>query len=155
MVRIIRTHEENPHFMALVRELDADLAKRDGDEHPFYAQFNKLHLIKHVVLAYADEIPVGCGAMKEYADTIMEIKRMYTIPAMRGKGIAGRVLHELESWASLLGYSSCILETGLQQPEAIALYNRSGYKQIPNYGQYAGITNSVCFEKELHEKTLN
>ncbi len=58
-------------------------------------------------------------------------------------------LAELEKWAAELGYNKCVLETGKKQPEAIALYKRSGYKIIPNYGQYIGIENSVCFEKAI------
>jgi GNAT superfamily N-acetyltransferase len=79
----------------------------------------------------------------------MEIKRMYTLPECRGKGIATKVLIELEKWANELSYEKCILETGKKQPEAIALYKKNGYKLIPNYGQYAEMENSVCFEKEI------
>ena len=70
-------------------------------------------------------------------------------PEERGKGIAPRILSELERWASELGATSCCLETGMKQPEAIALYTKSGYEHIPNYGQYAGVENSVCFRKIL------
>jgi putative acetyltransferase len=59
------------------------------------------------------------------------------------------VLSELESWAAELGYPKCVLETGKRQPEAIALYEKQGYQRIPNYGQYIGVENSVCFEKVL------
>jgi hypothetical protein len=55
----------------------------------------------------------------------------------------------LEKWTAELSYGKCILETGIKQPEAIGLYKKSGYTVIPNYGQYAGIENSVCFEKQL------
>ncbi|MDT0641257.1 GNAT family N-acetyltransferase [Zunongwangia sp. F363] len=79
----------------------------------------------------------------------MEIKRMFTLSLFRGRGFAGKVLKELETWAAELNYSKCILETGVRQPEAIALYKKSGYRIIPNYGQYAGIENSVCFQKDL------
>jgi GNAT superfamily N-acetyltransferase len=92
---------------------------------------------------------VGCGAIKEYAPNTMEIKRMYTLPESRGKGIASKVLTELEIWAAELSYEKCILETGKKQPEAIGLYKKNGYKLIPNYGQYAEIENSVCFEKDI------
>ena len=149
MIRIVRTNSANEDFVQLVRLLDADLAERDGEEHPFYAQFNKIDTIKHVVVAYEDVSPAGCGAIKEFAPDTMEIKRMYTSPASRGKGIASEVLRELERWASELSYKKCILETGKKQPEAIRLYQKNGYTVIPNYGQYAGIENSLCFEKHL------
>ena len=79
----------------------------------------------------------------------MEVKRMFVSPEGRNKGIGTLILSELESWASELSYTKCILETGKKQPEAIRLYDKNGYTLIPNYGQYAGIANSVCFEKNI------
>lgn len=75
---------------------------------------------------------------------------MYTTPEGRGKGIATLVLTALETWANELHYNTCVLETGKRQPEATALYEKAGYTRIPNYGPYAGIENSLCFEKKLH-----
>ena len=149
MIKCIRTNSENSDFKKLVTELDADLKIRDGEEHSFYSQFNKTEDIKYVIVAYEEEIPVGCGTVKEYLPDTMEVKRMYVPWSNRGKGIATIVLQELEKWALELGYEKCILETGKKQPEAINLYIKSGYKQIPNYGQYENMENSVCFEKKL------
>lgn len=149
MITVIRTDSDNQDFIDLVKYLDADLAERDGNEHSFYAQFNKINKIKYVVVAYENSQPVGCGAIKEYAPSIMEIKRMYTSPENRGKGIASKVLTELEIWAVELSYEKCILETGKKQHEAIGLYKKNGYKIISNYGQYAEVENSVCFEKQI------
>jgi putative acetyltransferase len=149
MITIKRTDSDNKYFIELVKFLDADLARRDGKEHSFYAQFNKIDKIKYAVVAYENDIPIGCGAIKEYAPKIVEIKRMYTSPGSRGKGIATRILIELEKWATELSYEKCILETGKRQSEAIALYKKNGYQLIPNYGQYAGIENSLCFEKDM------
>jgi len=147
MRKFTRTNSENQDFIELVRQLDADLAKRDGSEHSFYAQFNRIDLIKQVVIAYENDKPIACGAIKEYAPSVMEVKRMYTSPESRGRGIACEVLSELEIWAAELSFKKCILETGKKQPEAIRLYEKNGYKVIPNYGQYAEAENSVCFEK--------
>lgn len=149
MIRIIRTDSDNPDFIKLVTRLDSDLAERDGNDHSFYAQYNKIDKIKYVVVAYEDGRPVGCGAIKEYAPNTMEIKRMYTSPESRGEGIATQVLTELEKWATELSFEKCVLETGKRQPEAIGLYKKNGYKLIPNYGQYAEIENSLCFEKDI------
>lgn len=149
MIKLIRTDSENNNFIELVKHLDADLAKRDGDDHSFYAQFNKIDKLKYVVVAYENDIPKGCGAIKEFDQNTMEVKRMYTLPKSRGKGIAGLVLSELETWAAELKYQKCVLETGIKQPEAIALYVKCGYKLISNYGQYAGVENSRCFEKTV------
>ena len=134
MIQLKRTNSDDETFQLLVKELDKELAVRDGNEHAFYAQYNKLNLIKHAVVAYLGETPVGCGAIKEYSPEVMEVKRMYVPLAHRGQGIASLVLKELEKWARELGYKKCILETGKKQPEAIRLYEKSGYKSIPNYG---------------------
>jgi putative acetyltransferase len=149
MIQLIRTDSGNKDFIELVRALDADLAKRDGDDHPFYAQFNKIDAIKYAVVAYEDERPVGCGAIKEFSADTVEVKRMYVIPQKRGKGFAAKILAALENWAAELSYVKCILETGKKQPEAIHLYKKNGYSPIPNYGQYANVENSLCFEKKL------
>ena len=101
------------------------------------------------MLAFENDQAVGCGAIKAFDDTSMEIKRMFTLQPYRGKGVASTVLLELEKWAKELQSAACLLETGKRQPEAIALYQKAGYRQIPNYGQYAGIENSVCFKKLL------
>ena len=147
MINTVRTDAGNPDFISLVHLLNADLAIRDGEDHGFYMQYNKLETIKHVLVAYENSEAVGCGAIKKYGPRIMEIKRMFTHPDHRSKGIASKILSELESWARELEYEKCILETGIKQPEAIRVYKRSGYSIIENYGQYAGVLNSVCFEK--------
>ena len=149
MTTLNRTNSENKDFQDLVLELDKDLAIKNGEANDFFAQYNKIDLIQNVVIALNDNLPVGCGAMKEYDQSTMEIKRMYVPVEMRGKGVAVAVLKELEDWARELGYEKCILETGDKMPEAIGLYKKSGYKIIKNYGQYANIENSICFEKEL------
>jgi putative acetyltransferase len=149
MIRLLRTDSTHPDFVILVKQLDDFLAQIDGEEHAFYNTLNKIDKINHALVAYENDMPVSCGAIREFSPEAMEVKRMYTLPEKRGKGYAMKILSELEKWAGELKYKKCILETGKRQPEAIALYNKSGYKIIPNYGKYAGIENSVCFEKEL------
>ena len=149
-ITAVRTTASNPHFIDLVKELDAFLAVTDGGEHAFYDQFNKLTEIKHVVLLYKEKTPVSCGAIKKYDDTTMEIKRMYTREGYRGERLAQAVLEQLEQWAGELGYERCILETGIRQTAAIRLYERCGYTLIPCYGPYRDMSNSRCFHKQLH-----
>lgn len=149
MITIVRTNWENKDFIELVRQLDAELAIRDGDDHAFYAQFNKIAKLKHVVLAYEDDKALGCGAIRALDSGDMEVKRMYVPPESRSKGIATKVLLELENWARELSFTRCVLETGLKQPEAIHLYEKNGYERIPNYGQYIDVGNSVCFGKKI------
>lgn len=152
MSELIRTNTKNNDFINLVAELDAYLALTDGDEHSFYDQFNKLDKIDHVIVAYANDRAVACGAIKRYDNKRMEIKRMYTALAGRRQGLASRILTELEQWARELGFEYCILETGLLQVAAIELYRNLGYLVIDNYGQYRDVPNSVCFQKKIKQK---
>jgi putative acetyltransferase len=122
---------------------------KDGEEHDFYAQFNKIDKINHVVVYYSNNEAIGCGAFKEFDSNTVEIKRMFVHPDYRGKGIASTVLKELEIWASESDYTNCVLETGKNNPEAIALYQKSGYQIIPNYGQYENVETSVCLKKSI------
>ena len=150
LVFLKRTDSDNSDFISLVRLLDADLHKRDGEEHSFYAQFNSISTIKHALVAYEKDVPVGCGAIKLFDHQSMEVKRMFVIPEFRGKGVASQILKGLEDWARELQIKKCVLETGKRQPEAIALYTKSEYNIIPNFGQYIGVENSVCFSKDLN-----
>ncbi len=149
MIIMSRTNSENKDFIELVNALDAELAKRDGQDHEYYAQFNQLDTIKHVLVVYENNEPVGCGAIKEFSPKALEIKRMYVLPQNRGKGHGKLILSELEIWSLDLKYKKCVLETGKRQPEAIALYKKMGYEIVANYGQYKGVENSLCFEKRL------
>jgi GNAT superfamily N-acetyltransferase len=149
MMTLKRTNSSDDDFIHLVTFLDADLKIRDGEDHDFYNQFNKIDNIKYCIVAYMYGIAVGCGAIKPFDDQSMEVKRMYVLPEHRGKGIAVTILQDLENWATELQYKKCVLETGIKQPEAIALYTKSGYQVTENYGQYKGIENSLCFEKQL------
>jgi putative acetyltransferase len=151
-LEFVRTSEEDAGFLNLVKRLDAELAVRDGADHSFYAQFNKPVGLSGVVLALADGCALGCGAFKKYEDRVAELKRMFVLPEHRGKRIAAGVLKELEDWAAEKGFREFILETGHKQPEEIALYKRSGYEVMPNYGQYIGVENSVCMRKIMDRR---
>lgn len=150
MINIVKTNSENKDFQSLVIELDADLAIRDGaDMHDFYHQFNGISQLNQVVVFYENDVAVACGAFKPFGADAVEIKRMYTQPLMRGKGMASLILDALEKWALELGFTRAVLETGIRQPEAIALYHKNGYRTVTNYGPYVGLEDSICFEKQL------
>jgi GNAT superfamily N-acetyltransferase len=152
MLKLVRTNSENEDFIYLVRQLDAYLKITDGDEHDFYNQFNSISTLKHIVIAYLNKKPIGCGAIKYLSKKNVELKRMFTSKEARGNGIATQVLFELEQWAKLLNYDSIVLETGIRQTEAVQFYKKNKYENIPNYGQYIGIENSLCFEKIIKQK---
>lgn len=146
---ITKTDSSNVDFQNLVKLLDADLAIRNGEDHAFYDQFNKIDMIKNCIVIYVDNNPAACGAFKKFEDDTVEIKRMYTHPNFRKRGLAGTIVKELESWAKEIGYKKAVLESSLEQNEALSVYEKSGYLRIPNYGQYIGIDKSVCYEKTL------
>lgn len=147
-MKLLRTNSENQDFIQLVKMLDEYLAYVDGDDHAFYDQFNKIDALQHCIVIFEDENPVGCGAIKPYDKTSAELKRMFVIPEFRGKGYASKIVSELERWAKELGYEKVILETGINQLDAIRLYEKT-YERMENYGQYKGVENSLCFIKEL------
>jgi len=149
MLTLTRTDSTNTDFINLVKELTAYFAVIDGEDHAFYSKFNKIGSLKHVIVAYESDKALGCGAIREFSTDIVEVKRMYVLPECRGKGIASKILAELEGWAKDLGYNTCILETHKKQADAVALYNKAGYRVIPNCGQYANMETSICFEKKL------
>ncbi|MGO4709205.1 GNAT family N-acetyltransferase [Chryseobacterium sp. 2TAF14] len=148
-MQILRTDSSNIDFQNLVKLLDADLAIRNGDKHAFYDQFNKIDMIKNCIVIYIDKIPAACGAFKKFEENTVEIKRMYTSPKFRKKGLATAIVKELEIWAKESDYKKAVLESSLKQNEALSVYEKSGYHRIPNYGQYIGIDESVCYEKIL------
>jgi len=85
LINLYRTNSEDNDFINLVFKLDEYLHIIDGDKHPFFAQFNKLDSIKNAIVAYEDKVPAGCGAIKQYNEDTMEVKRMYVKPEARGR----------------------------------------------------------------------
>ena len=149
MITITRTNSEHVDFIKLVKELDAYLKIMDGEEHDFYNQFNNIDVLKNVVVISVDKVAVGCGAIKKFDETAVEVKRMFVSLDKRGLGIAQKILTELEVWAKELDFKSCVLETGKRQVEAVGFYKKCNYKIIPNYGQYKEMENSICFQKNV------
>lgn len=150
-IKIVRTDPWNTDFIELTKKLDSILQESDGEEHEFYAQYNNPVDLDKAVIIYINNDPAACGAIKKYSGKTAEIKRMYVQPEYRRKGFAGLILNELEKWSSELNYSECILETGRGLIAAVNLYKVSGYKVIPNYGQYKGVDRSMCFRKVINE----
>ena len=148
-IKTTRTNSKNKDFINLVRELDAYLKITDEEEHDFYNQFNNIDVLKEVVVTYVSGIAVGCGAIKKFDNSAVEVKRMFVLKENRGTGVAQRLLVALENWATELGHTKCVLETGIRQIEAVKFYKKCTYKVIPNYGQYSGMKNSICLEKEI------
>lgn len=101
------------------------------------------------LLAYKDSKAIGCVALRPLNDSVCEMKRMYVIEKERGKGYSSILCIEIENIAKKKGFGRILIETGHEQPEAIGLYKKHGYKSIPKFGEYIGDPSSVCFAKEL------
>jgi len=104
-------------------------------------------------MVYVDDVPAAMGGWRRHAPLAewedAEIKRMYVRPAYQGRGLARLILAELERTAAEAGITRLILETGLAQPEAIALCRSAGYVDVPAFGYYAAEPDSVHLGKPL------
>jgi GNAT superfamily N-acetyltransferase len=149
LVTLLRTDSANRDFQYLVVLMDHDLRERYGSVQSVYNELNQVADLDTIVVAYDEQQAVGCGCFRKFSDNTAEIKRMYVEPSYCGQGIAVRILNELELWAGEKGFNHAILETGRKQPEAIHLYERSGYATTINYGPYDGLDNSICMRKKL------
>jgi len=148
-VQLKRTNSNDANFKSLIILLDEDLHKINGTIQLAYNQHNVIDYIETVVVAYIDNVPVGCGCFKRFHDDSVEIKRMFVIENQRGKRIASAILEELEVWAKETGYSRSVLETGKKHHEALSLYKRFGYLITENYEPYINMDESVCMAKVL------
>jgi GNAT superfamily N-acetyltransferase len=151
-MKIYRTDSHSSDFKTLVKSLDASLAEHNGEDDAFFAQFNTIDMIKNCIVVYIDEIPAACGAFKELSGDTVEIKRMFTDPKFRKRGLGASTVKELENWAKDLGYKKAVLETSKDLTNAISVYEKSGFQKIPNYGPYIGVDSSVCYGKDLLSK---
>lgn len=150
-MRIEYTDGRDRNFIELCHELDDFLNEIVGGEEnrTKYLQYNKLDDIHDVVVAYENDVPVGSASFKKYDDECAEIKRVFVKKEYRGRGISNILMKMLEERAREKGFKYFILESGEPLVSAMALYRKSGYKVIPNYGQYVDMEESVCMKKKL------
>jgi putative acetyltransferase len=136
----------------LVAALDAHLSELYPPGQRFGPNLRPEHLAPGqgtFVVARADGVAIGCGALRRLDETTAEVKRMYVEPERRGRGVAKQLLDRLEAAAWALGAQRLVLETGIYQTEAIGLYRRAGFTAINCFGEYADSPTSVCFEKRI------
>jgi putative acetyltransferase len=142
----------SPIAAELILALNAELSGRypeDGATH-FHVEPDEVQASRGVFLvASLDGAPAACGALRVIAPGVGELKRMYVVPALRGRGLGQRVLDALEHEAVLRNVKRLVLETGSRQPEALAMYRNAGFQQIPPFGEYEGSPLSLCMEKWL------
>ena len=143
---------DSPVAQELIASLNAELSARYPE-----AGANHLRLDPEEVgpgrgtflVLREGERAVGCGAIRRLASGAAEIKRMFVVPYRRGEGLGRQVLEGLEQAARGLGVSRLVLETGVRQPDAIALYRKCGFTVIPTFGEYIGSELSLCLGKTL------
>jgi GNAT superfamily N-acetyltransferase len=158
-VELRRVSFDHPDAVRLNKEVQAEYGRRyqdDGDATPLDPSMFEPPNGLYVIAYDEDAIPVASGGWRAreageegYSDGDAEIKRMYVVEALRGKGLARRILAHLEADARTAGRVRMVLETGIAQPEAIALYTSSGYEPCAKFGYYRFSETSRCFAKPL------
>lgn len=146
-----RTDGRNKDFIENCRLLDIDLDRRVGRiiKRDKYKKFNGLDEIRHAIVVYQGDMPVGGGAIRRYDGENIELKRVFVHTEYQGQGIGSRLVSLLIDWAVELGYKRMILETGELLAESCAVYGKLGFKIIPNYGPYVNMPESLCMAKDL------
>lgn len=144
---IKRTTANDKDFQLLVKKLDHELWNELKEDQATYDQYNIVIDIPTAVVIYNDNEPVACGCFKKFDEKTVEIKRMFVQKDHRGKGLSKKILAELEQWAKEKNYQFSVLETSIHFTTAKNLYTTNGYRVISNYGQYAGLPESVCMKK--------
>ena len=141
---------DSPAASELLNDLDLDLDERYGNSERVIADVEEFEPPTGAFLVvYVEGEPVACGGFRRLDADTAELKRMYVRPAGRGRGLARRLLAELEQRAATAGYRTMWLETGVPQHEALGLYSSAGYEPIDPFGQFAGAPDQRCFGKAL------
>lgn len=135
----------DPELAALVTAQQRELAEAGAGTGKIFEPHDDMEYLIGVVNSRA----VACAAWRALEEGVAELQRMYVRPAHRGRGLARQLIVAVEEEALAVGRPVIRLETGVHLPAAIALYQSSGYRQIPAFGGYAGNPSSVCFEKKL------
>jgi len=149
-VRIDIVTYDHPDAAALIAELQQEYVVRYGEQDgTLVAPEQFAPPLGLFLVGYLDDEPVSCGGWRTHGDGAAELKRMYVSPRFRGRGLARAMLAELERTASAAGHTRIILETGQNQPEALAMYASSGYTPVPSFGHYADHELSVHLGKTI------
>jgi len=151
-VRIAPEPFDSEVALELMAELRAELDERYGGDFEPGTKVTAADAAAFLVARDDEGRPIACGALRSLGEPVVEIKRMYVRKEARGRGVGVLILQALEDEARRLGFKVVRLETGPQQPEAVALYARAGYREIPCFGAYSGGSMSRCFERRLGER---
>ncbi|OAB45569.1 GNAT family N-acetyltransferase [Paenibacillus antarcticus] len=149
-IKIVEVSSNHADLAIIIKKLDEYLLQKYPAEEIFGVDFSepKVNDITFIV-AYLNEVPVGCGAIREIDKESTELKRFFVEQDFRNRGIAYEILMELELRAKTLGYTCIKLEAGEPQTEALSFYRKNGYYQIDRFGEYVACESSICYEKKL------
>ncbi|GAU76250.1 GNAT family N-acetyltransferase [Fusibacter sp. 3D3] len=148
-LKILKTDNRNADFIELTKILDLALQERNGESQNEYDQHNKMDHTIDAVVIYTGNMPLACGAFKQFDFNTVEIKRVFVKSEFRGQGISKMLISQLEEMIKEQGYKFAVLETGIKQHEAISLYMRMDYEITANYEPYVGMIESVCMKKSF------
>lgn len=162
MSRILYREVKNDceDFSKLSQDMDMylDMAIGGKEKRVKYKEFNKLETMNYIVVAYHEDsedtsvessIPIGCGALREYSGTQIEVKRVFVKEGYRNQGVATEIMRMLQDYSIVNGYREIILETGEFLKESVRLYTNYGFVRIENYGVYINFAESLCMSKKL------
>lgn len=148
-INLIEKNTEDDDFKNLEAELNDELLSRYGDVQQQYMLHDSLHTDAFVIVAYSGSVAIGCGALQKRDDVRGEVKRMYVKPQFRNKNVAGLILQKIEAKATEYNLRHLLLETGIRQPESIALYDKFQYSHIESFRPGDDIQESIFFGKQL------
>lgn len=144
------TDRYDPDFAELCRRLNEELVSIVAvSVDPISSRAAETDDFETVILAFADNVPAACAALRPFSKDSAEIKRMYVCPEFRKKGIGTEMLSRLENGARAKGYAFLVLETNVLLPEARSLYESNGYARMESYGPYAFLEDTLCMRKAL------
>lgn len=148
-LRFVHTTGDDTDFAYLCSKLDEELDRLVGAkfQRSQYEQYNHRDNIKDVIVVYMEDKPIGCGGFKMYDEEHAELKRIYSMT--HGIGLGEEIVRRLEALARIQGYRWCLLETGKPLKAACHVYEKLGYKVIPNYGPYVDMPNSICMQRKI------
>ncbi|HEV8291876.1 MAG TPA: GNAT family N-acetyltransferase [Tepidisphaeraceae bacterium] len=142
----------SPTARDLILALNAELSGRYPEQGACHFRLDAHEVAEGrgaFLVAYRAQKPIGCGAVRRIEEQTGELKRMYVCLEERCRGVGRAILDALEAEARKLKITRLLLETGIRNPEAIALYERAGFSHIPPFGEYIGSPISVCMSKEI------
>jgi GNAT superfamily N-acetyltransferase len=152
-IRVQSVDFDDPPAAALRAAMSAEMGRLYADRaaaraEPPPGMAVEAATVAYTGVAYAAGVPVGHAALR-WLGAELELKRMYVVPSHRGAGVAVALLAAAERAAARLGARRIVLQTGDRQPDAVRLYEKSGYTRMPIFGPYRAMPHSRCFQKLL------